>query len=305
LLLVEKFIAKLISLGGTEKVWAEGLNRSLQIARHYDQQPVTPISKSAPKPILPTNLIPRNTRFLDLNPKEIARQMTINDFEEFKKITPLEYTSKLWSAIDKQSHIGTLVKNFNKMTFWVATEIILAKDDKRSLTVQRFIEVMENLKELNNFHGIMIMYSALNLGCVRIFEQLWKELPPKHLASMKTIATLMDPSQNYKNYREALKNAQPPILPFQAVYMTHITFIEEIPNTMENGMVNFEKMHILASVLTEIQRHQETPYQLIKVPLFNEFWERSTILDEKGLYHAAKLPRTTTSAQLVSKKAKN
>jgi hypothetical protein len=30
------------------------------------------------------------------------------------------------------------------------------------------------MKELQNYHGVMMIYSALNLGCVQIFEHTWK-----------------------------------------------------------------------------------------------------------------------------------
>src|SRR6185312_9536343 len=96
LLLIEKFISKLIAVGGTERLWAEELNKRLQIARFPDQytKPIQPkgkvrfilisFPKDAPKPLLPLNLMPRMIRFLDLNPKEVARQMTLKDFEEFR-----------------------------------------------------------------------------------------------------------------------------------------------------------------------------------------------------------------------------
>jgi hypothetical protein len=60
------------------------------------------------------------------------------------------------------------------MTYWIASEIIKAKEDKRTQTLSRFIEVGEHLRDLQNYHSLMAVFSALNLGPVQLLQQTWK-----------------------------------------------------------------------------------------------------------------------------------
>lgn len=60
------------------------------------------------------------------------------------------------------------------MTYWIASEIIKAKEEKRTLTLSRFIEVGDCLRELQNYHSLMAVFSALNLGPIQLLQQTWK-----------------------------------------------------------------------------------------------------------------------------------
>jgi son of sevenless-like protein len=287
--LFEGFLQKLTSAGGTEAVWAENV-RNFKASLVEERTKPFCHATPPPKPLLPTNLIPRLIRFLDLHPVEIARQLTRIDFASFEKIQPKEYFHKAWmkGSKSKSPNVLAIVENFNKMTYWVASEIVLAKEDKRLLTITRFIELLEHMKEIQNYHGVMVVYSALNLGCVQTFEQTWKEVSGKHMATIKQIETLMDPSGNYKRYRETIKSSGTPLLPFQGVFLTDFTFVDEIPDRLENGMVNFEKMHIIANIFNQLVRFQKHPYNFEEVPYFTEFWKRTVVLSEAELYNAAK-----------------
>lgn len=93
---------------------------------------------------------------------------------------------------------------------------------------------------------------------------------------------MFDPSSNYKNYRDRLDVIEPPLIPFQgtlirpvlalflplsdgwmglpghmaAVFLADLTFIEEVPSHLKNGQVNFEKMHLIGKVISEVERYQ-------------------------------------------------
>lgn len=63
-----------------------GLPRKLLITANRD----------CPLPIIPKNL--KKIRFLDLDPLEVARQLTIMEARDFNKIQPNEFLSKAWSV---------------------------------------------------------------------------------------------------------------------------------------------------------------------------------------------------------------
>lgn len=93
--------------------------------------PILIISEGAPKPILPSNLMPRTIRFLDLAPIEVARQVnhyfiyvilqiTVSQFNEFRKATPEEYIFKRWTDKYRNTPIRNLVESFNKVLIYLS-----------------------------------------------------------------------------------------------------------------------------------------------------------------------------------------
>lgn len=137
--------------------------RSLQLAGAAPRQ----VGNLAPGS-LPPSIIPRNTRklkLIDIDPLELARQLTIMDGRLFSRITPQECLGKAWpkeygqdapqiTAMIAMSNAVSLIRSgvsillelilALQVTRWV-TETILAQDDlkKRANTIKHFIYVAE------------------------------------------------------------------------------------------------------------------------------------------------------------------
>jgi GDP/GTP exchange factor required for growth at low temperature len=68
-----------------------------------------------------------------------------------------------------------MISHFNKTASWVASEIILTANPKqRILVLERFIELAEDFKILQNYHGMMEVYSALNMAAIQRIKPMWK-----------------------------------------------------------------------------------------------------------------------------------
>lgn len=75
--------------------------------------------------------------------------------------------------------------------------------------------IMRDLWKLNNFNGVMIVYSALNNGSVSKFvDQALPVLPNDVVDSFNQIKKLMDHQMNFKSYREALESAKGACIPY-------------------------------------------------------------------------------------------
>lgn len=70
--------------------------------------------------------------------------------------------------------------------------------------------------------------------------------------------------------------------------MTQFALVDEIPSTLENGMINFEKMLIADKIVSELQKFQRTPYKLIPVPYFPSFWDNAVVMDEDELWRVSR-----------------
>lgn len=75
----------------------------------------------------------------------------------------------------------------------------------------------------------------------------------------------MASTKNFGEYREKLRLANPPCIPFLGVYLTDLTFIEDgIASIVKtSNLINFAKRSKTAEVIRDIQQYQNVPYSLI------------------------------------------
>lgn len=103
-------------------------------------------SQPTPAPILPKNM--KKLKFLDIDPTEFARQLTIIESRLYGKIKPTECLNKRWQKKPGEGepnpapNIKSLIEHSNQMTNWVA-EMILAQSDvrKRVVVIKHFVSV--------------------------------------------------------------------------------------------------------------------------------------------------------------------
>jgi son of sevenless-like protein len=102
---------------------------------------ITPThSQNYPPPILPRSL--RHVKFLDLDPLEVARQLTIIEYKEFNKIQPHEFLQKAWS--EKENNIKTMITMSNQVSGWVAQSILSEKEmKKRASLIKHFVNIAD------------------------------------------------------------------------------------------------------------------------------------------------------------------
>lgn len=168
------------------------------------------------------------------------------------------------------------------MSLFIQTEIIRTEKLKpRAIVLKRWIEVAKKCRDLNNFNSIMIIISALENSAIYRLKNTWKVLPKKITQCYNELKSYINTKSSYKNLRDAIHTANPPIIPYLGVYLSDLTFIEDgNPDVVHGGLINFDKRRLLASVLTEIQQYQQTPYPLQEVPLIRDY-----LMSTRGFYY--------------------
>lgn len=110
---------------------------------------VPAINAQIPAPILPRSM--RRLKFLDIDPTEFARQLTIIEYRSYSKLKASECLSKgAWGKvlvpgeIDKAENIRQIILQSNQLTNWVA-EMILKQNEvrKRVLVIKHFVNIAE------------------------------------------------------------------------------------------------------------------------------------------------------------------
>ena len=134
---------RLRGLGDKCERWANHLH-GLLLARKQ------PPPRQIPKPLLPKRMTEKHwngeVSFLDIHPLELARQMTLVEWKEFVAIRKKEYYHKAWAKSEGSTgsapNIAASIARFNRISYWIATEILLTPSPKQRITVlSRFIEL--------------------------------------------------------------------------------------------------------------------------------------------------------------------
>jgi len=127
---------------------------------------------------------------------------------------------------------------------WTMSQIVAIQEEKeRTAVLRKFIEMGKEMKSLNNFNGIMLVLSALNNTAVRRLKANWEALPKSTRATFVQLQDILNPDENFNNLRTAMRNAEPPVIPFMGLYLTQMTYIDENED-MKDGLVNFNKMNL-------------------------------------------------------------
>lgn len=230
----------------------------------------------APPPILPRNL--KKVRLLDLDPLEVARQITILESTLYSKIKPRECLDKSWSkapGTTGDTNIRDMIEQSNRITAWVAEAILYQTDLKKRVSlIKHFVTIAEKCRLLNNFSTVTAIISGLNSAPIHRLRRTWDHLNARVAMSAEDLNRLMTSSKNFSIYRETLHQMQPPCVPFLGVYLTDLTFIEDGNPDMSvkaRHLINISKRRKTADVIRDIQQYQTVPYTLTPVPEIQEY----------------------------------
>jgi hypothetical protein len=214
-------------------------------------------------PILPKNTIEMNLS--NVAPKEIARQLTLIEFDIFKSIKLQEISWQTWNKHNGKDSMNVveMIDRFNQVGFWVASEVVSQKQlTCRVAILKKLIKIAYACKKINNFNTMMEIAVGLNMGSVARLVKTWGAIDTKTKLRYDEIMLLTHSTHNYKNYREALKTATFPVLPYLGLYLRDLTFIEDGNSNFiaDESEVNFLKMRMLAKIFKSISEYQQHGY---------------------------------------------
>ncbi|NXQ25629.1 RPGF6 factor, partial [Alaudala cheleensis] len=196
---------------------------------------------------------------LQLSTIEVATQLSMRDFELFRNIEPTEYIDDLYKLDSKtgNAHLKQFEDVINQETFWVAMEILAEPNQlKRMKIIKHFIKIALHCRECKNFNSMFAVISGLNLAPVARLRGTWEKLPSKYEKHLRDLQDLFDPSRNMAKYRNILssQSMQPPIIPLFPVVKKDITFLHEGNDSKVDGLVNFEKLRMIAKEIRQVVR---------------------------------------------------
>ncbi|PFH53392.1 hypothetical protein AMATHDRAFT_1447 [Amanita thiersii Skay4041] len=228
----------------------------------------------------PAPIIPRSNKklkLLDIEPLELARQLTIKESELYRKVKPMECLLRAREPKSETDNITVIIQLSNRIADWVA-DAILSKDDsrKRAATVKHLIIAADRCRTLNNFSSMIAITSGLNTPPIRRLKRTWDQINQRVVAQFHACEATIDSDKNFTKYRQLMQTVTPPCVPFIGVFLSTLQFIQDgNPDNLPGGLINFRKRQKASEVLSDIKRWQAQPFNLQVVPSVMNYLEES------------------------------
>ncbi|KAG8222436.1 hypothetical protein J437_LFUL008434, partial [Ladona fulva] len=141
------------------------------------------------------------------------------------------------------SFVNVFLRRFNEIQFWVVTELCMTSSLGKRV----------HCKEYQNLNAFFAVVMGLSNMAVSRLSLTWEKIPSKFRKMFTEFEALIDPSRNHRAYRLSVGKLVPPIVPFMPLLLKDMTFTHEGNKTCLGGLVNFEKMHMLAQTMRSIR----------------------------------------------------
>ncbi|XP_055623131.1 ral guanine nucleotide dissociation stimulator-like 1 [Toxorhynchites rutilus septentrionalis] len=263
----------------------------------------------------PSHLL-NSYRFPNIPVKHFAEQLTRMDMELFKRLIPHQALGAIWSNRDKHECGSVLatVTQFNAVSFRVISSVLIEprlKPQERALLISTWIDIAQELRLLKNFSSLKAIISGLQSNAVYRLSKTWAALPREKLELYTELARIFSEDNNAWAQREVLmregtakfadtvgendRHLQKVFqkqntlishgtIPYLGTFLTDLTMIHAaIPDTLQDGLINFDKRRKEFEVLAQIKLLQgaANTYHLPEDPLFDRWFASLLVLDER------------------------
>jgi hypothetical protein len=234
---------------------------------------------------------PRLRQLTDVPVDELARQLTIMASAIYMRVTPSEVKAQAWAKADAKErapNLTALISHFNRTSYWIAGQLVMTQDaTQRGNVLKAAIKLADALFELRNYDGLFSIYLGLNLASTSRLKKTWALADGKQAITWERLSAFCSHEHNHKAYRTALKNAEPPALPYMAIYTADLTHIEDgNDDRTPDDKINFEKMRMIAAVWRDIARFQSARHAYCYRPIaeIQTWFADAPLLNDDELY---------------------
>ncbi|KAG6336873.1 hypothetical protein ID866_2231 [Astraeus odoratus] len=240
-----------------------------RVERGRDHRKIT-VNTSVDPP--PPPIVPRRLELLDIDPLELARQLTITESQLYQKIRPSECMQRSKQSqqtkTDPRDGVANFIRRSNRIAQWV-TYSVLCKDDprRRAAVMKQFIVVADRCRTIQNFSTMGAIVSGLNSAPIHRLKRSWELVSSRYMSQLETCEAIINSYRNYNNFRSTLATVSPPCVPFVGVFLTALTHIQDgSKDYLPGNLINFRKRQKTSEVIQDLQRWQTQPHNFHPLP---------------------------------------
>lgn len=261
------------------------------------------------KPSLYNSIMKSELNLVELNPLEVAKQITLLESHLYMQISPLELTDNNFTERNKNlglsPHVDMIIKFTNQLCSYVLESILEPNlpEEKRVVRIKGWIRIALSAMYFRNYNSVASIMIALQNHAVTRLEYLWRSLNVKDEKPFNYLTKIVHPNNNYMVYRKKLHmntldatgnpviegKAPLPIVPFFNLFLQDLTFISEGNNNFKNPesfrpnkIINIDKFSKITNVIARTQYFQ-VPYETNDKPSQNSRDSFFRLTEEMGI----------------------
>ena len=210
---------------------------------------------------------------LNLPVETIAEQLTIADYELFKKVTSDELLHANWTNAQtnfKSPNVRSIIRRNTRLTRWLIWSVVCQPTKAAKVKrLTRFMKLAALLEKMNNFMSLASVSGALMNASVLKMKDVIKDVKTKVQEGFSAaIDVLQLESTSHTLYRKKLRlmlRVGQFILPYLGYHLTDIVFIEDgnkdTVKDEETGadVINYKKRDQEYHVIHEVLECQKVP----------------------------------------------
>ena len=236
----------------------------------------------------------------EISPKDMALEIT-RIFSDLVK--NINYHELIIASSDdtKIVHgpINLLIDYFHKLSYIVLFTILIEDktESDRIRTVKHILKIGDELKHLHNYHGLFALVSSLNNTAIQRLDNLWKFKNDNFIE----LTNIIDPSKNYKNYRNLMKkNIKMSTIPYIGIIITDIKHALECPlYDIDNDNFNMTLYNMIINLLDNFKNIQVN-YKIEKnEQIMNWFLSINTVYDDNYFYNVSNAIKSSVHKDLI------
>ena len=188
----------------------------------------------------------------------------------------------------KAATVEACILYSNKLSRWVASEIVkTVNEKKRVAVVRRLIEIAEETWKLNNFSSSSAILYGLDHRSVQRLKLTWKAIPRRTVKIYEDLLEQISVKDNFEKLRAAKDNAKPPLVPYLAIYLKDIALLElGNPTIVEgtNDVLNFSKFFMISNRFFEINALKLYKYNFRWCSVLSHWLKNIPLISEEQLF---------------------